>query len=452
MSEMTQLWPADKVSRWPIARLVPYARNSNVHSPEQIAQLAASMKEWGWTMPCLVAEDGTIIAGHGRVMAATQLGFTEVPVMVATGWSEAQRRAYVIADNKLARNSTTDADMLALELRELVDLNFQVDLTGFNQDELADLLVDRTEGLTDPDDVPAAPETAVSRLGDVWVLGDHRITCGDSTDQATVTAALGGNVPVLMVTDPPYGVEYDADWRNSALRADGSKIGNRAVGKVLNDDIADWRATWALFPGRIAYVWHSMVYAHKVAESLLSVGLKVRAQIVWVKNQLVISRGHYHNQHEPLFYAVREDDMDWQPDHEIALYTVKEGQTENWRGGRKQSTVWFIDKNIKSETGHSTQKPIECMKRPIENNANPGQWVYEPFSGSGTTIIAGEMTGRRVAAIELNPPYVDINCLRWSNFTGGKAVLEATGESFDVVAARRLVEVKNGEDGQTATA
>ena len=440
MSDVTQLWPADKVERWPLDRLVPYAKNSNMHSPEQVSQLAASMKEWGWTMPCLVAEDGTIIAGHGRVMAATQLGFTEVPVMVATGWSEAQRRAYVIADNKLARNSTTDSEMLARELRELVDMNFAVDLMGFNQDELADLLVQGTDGLTDPDEVPAAPETPVSRLGDIWVLGDHRIGCGDSTDAAFVAKVLNGVVPIVMVTDPPYGVEYDVDWRNEAFK----KSDKLATGKVLNDDIADWRAAWALFPGRIAYVWHVSLHAHKVAESLLSCGLRVRSQIVWVKNQLVISRGAYHSQHEPLFYAVREDEIDWQADHELALYTVKEGQTANWRGGRKQSTVWFIDKNLKSETGHSTQKPIECMKRPIENNASPGQWVYEPFSGSGTTIIAGEMTGRRVAALELNPPYVDIACLRWQNFVGSKATLETTGESFDVVAARRLIEVRDG--------
>lgn len=444
MSDVMQLWPADKTERWPLERLVPYAKNSNVHSPEQVSQLAASMKEWGWTMPCLVAEDGTIIAGHGRVMAATQLGFTEAPVMVATGWTEAQRKAYVIADNKLARNSTTDADMLARELRELVDMNFAVDLMGFNQDELADLLVQGTEGLTDPDEVPPAPETAVSRLGDVWLLGDHRIGCGDSTDAAFVAKVLNGVVPVVMVTDPPYGVEYDANWRNRIVCADGSKVAARAVGKVLNDDIADWRAAWALFPGRIAYVWHAGLHSHKVAESLLSCGLRVRSQIVWVKNQLVISRGNYHSQHEPLFYAVREDEIDWQADHELALYAVKEGQTANWRGGRKQSTVWFIDKNLKSETGHSTQKPIECMKRPIENNASPGQWVYEPFSGSGTTVIAGEMTGRRVAAIELNPPYVDICAIRWMNFTGLKATLEATGESFDVVAARRLIEVRDG--------
>lgn len=447
MSDVTQLWPADKVERWPLSRLVPYARNSNVHSPEQVNQLVASMQEWGWTIPVLAAEDGTIIAGHGRVMAAAQLGFTEAPVMTAVGWSEAQRRAYVIADNKLARNSTTDAEMLARELRELVDMNFAVDLVGFNPDELADLLVESNAGLTDPDEVPEAPETAVSRLGDIWVLGDHRIGCGDSTNGPTVAKVLNGVVPVMMVTDPPYGVEYDPEWRNASL-----KKSSLAVGKVMNDDIADWRAAWALFPGRIAYVWHASLHSHKVAESLLSCGLRVRSQIVWVKNQLVISRGHYHHQHEPAFYAVREDEIDWQPDHEIALYAVKEGQTANWRGGRKQSTVWFIDKNLKSETGHSTQKPIECMKRPIENNASPGMWVYEPFSGSGTTIIAGEMTGRRVAAVELNPSYVDIACLRWQSFTGSKAVLEATGESFEVVAARRLIEVRDGEDGQTEIA
>jgi len=412
-------WPADKIERRSVESLVPYARNARTHSDEQVAQIAASIREWGWTTPVLVDDAGGIIAGHGRVMAARKLGIAEVPVMVATGWTEAQKRAYVLADNQLALNAGWDAEMLKVELTDLEGAGFDLGLIGFSEDELAKLTADKTEGLTDPDDIPEAPANAVTVLGDTWVLGKHRIRCGDSTSADDVGALLAGVSPHLMVTDPPYGVEYDADWRNKAMRADGSAIAGRAVGKVLNDDKADWREAWELFPGDVAYVWHASNMAHVVAESLMACGLNIRAQIIWAKSQFVIGRGDYHPQHEPCWYAVRK------------------GKTGHYDGGRKQSTLWQIEKLKKSETGHSTQKPAECMKRPIENNSSPGQAVYEPFSGSGTTIIAGEMTGRCVYAMELNPPYVDVAIKRWQDFTGQKAVLEADGRTFEDVAAQR---------------
>ena len=243
--------------------------------------------------------------------------------------------------------------------------------------------------------------------------------CGDSTDPGAVDAALNGVKPHLMVTDPPYGVEYDANWRNEAFRQDGSPSDGRAIGKVANDDRADWREAWALFPGDVAYVWHAGNMAHVVAESLLASGLQIRSQIVWAKSQFVIGRGDYHPHHEPCWYAVRK------------------GKTGHWAGDRKQSTLWQIPKPAKSETGHSTQKPVECMKRPIENNSSPGQAVYEPFSGSGTTLIAAEMTGRSCHAIELNPAYVDVAVKRWQAFTGKDATLEADGRSFTEVSNGR---------------
>lgn len=404
--------PADKTERWPLERLVPYARNSRTHSDQQVAQIAASIREWGWTTPVLVDPDGMIIAGHGRVMAARKLGMAEVPVMVAEGWSDAQKRAYVLADNQLAMNAGWDAELLKLELVDLQGMDFDVSLLGFDDDALSKILADKTEGLTDPDAVPEAPAEPATRLGDVWVMGKHRIVCGDCTDPLVVDKALNGVKPHLMVTDPPYGVEYDADWRNKAVRGNGEKIGGRATGKVLNDDKADWREAWALFPGDVAYVWHAGLFAGTVAESLTSCGFKLRSQIVWAKSNFAIGRGDYHWHHEPCWYAVRE------------------GGKGNWAGDRKQSTLWQIAKPQKSETGHSTQKPVDCMKRPIENNSSPGQAVYEPFSGSGTTIIAGETTGRCVHAIELNPAYVDVAVKRWQDFTGQKAILEATGEAF----------------------
>jgi site-specific DNA-methyltransferase (adenine-specific) len=238
-----------------------------------------------------------------------------------------------------------------------------------------------------------------------------------------------------MVTDPPYGVSYDAGWRRGAgLNGPGT-----AVGKFENDHQADWRQAWALFPGAVAYVWHGGLHGSEVEDSLAACRFKLRAQIVWVKTRPVISRGDYHWQHEPVFLAVKEgEDDSWQfvAEHEVADYAVRVGATGQWTGSRKQSTVWMIE-HIKSDTGHSTQKPVECMRRPIVNNSAVGQAVYEPFCGSGTTIIAGEMTGRVVLAIELSPAYVDVGVLRWQAFVGAEAVLEASGRSFAEVAASR---------------
>lgn len=424
-------WPASNVEMRAISGLVPYARNSRTHSPEQVDQIAASMREWGWTNPVLVDEQDTIIAGHGRVLAAQKLGVTDAPVMVARGWTEAQKRAYVIADNKLALNAGWDMEKLAVEIGDLSSMGFDLNLTGFSDDELAKLAPGGTEGLTDPDEVPDAPARAVTVQGDTWILGKHRLRCGDSTSADDVAALLAGVKPHLMVTDPPYGVNYDPNWRNEADRANGKPYGARAVGKVANDDKADWREAWALFPGDVAYVWHAGNMAHVVAESLMACGFNIRAQIIWAKSQFVIGRGDYHPQHEPCWYAVRK------------------GKTGHYDGGRKQSTLWQIDKPQKSETGHSTQKPVECMKRPIENNSSPGQAVYEPFSGSGTTIIAGEMTGRAIYAMELNPPYVDVAIKRWQDFTGQKAIHEQTGRTFEDMASDRYGAAKDGEDSYT---
>ena len=408
-------WLADKIEQWPTAKLLPYARNARTHSEEQVAQIAASIKEFGFTNPVLIDADGGIIAGHGRVMGARQLGLAEVPCIRLGHLTDAQRRAYVIADNRLALNAGWDDAMLALEMRDLMDEGYDVGLTGFDLKEIDALLagLDATpEGQTDPDAAPAVQAEAVTRPGDVWLLGKHRIMCGDSTDAAAVQNLLGGGVPHLMVTDPPYGVEYDANWRNEAMRADGTPIGGCAVGKVLNDNRADWREAWALFPGEVAYVWHAGSFSPTVAESLVTCGFNLYSLIVWAKNNLVIGRGHYHPKHEPCWYA------------------VKKGGTGHWQGDRKQTTLWEINKPQKSETGHSTQKPIECMRIPIENNSKPGDEIYDPFSGSGTTIIAAEQTGRRCYAMELSPNYVDVAVRRWQNFTGKRATLEATGAEF----------------------
>ena len=413
-----------------MADLIPYARNSRTHSDAQIAMIAGSIREFGWTNPVLVDGENGIIAGHGRVLAAQRLKLDTVPVIELSHLTPTQRRAYVIADNQLALKAGWDDDMLAMELGDLRDDGFDLNLIGFEDEDLAKLLSGGLggEGLTDPDDAPEPPANPVSALGDVWVLGRHRIVCGDSTNPDDVAKALDGVKPHLMVTDPPYGVGYDPAWRNDAMQAGKGKgpPGGRAVGRVENDTKADWRDAWALFPGEVAYVWHGAVHAVTVAESLMETGFDIRAQIIWAKSHIAIGRGHYHWQHEPCWYA------------------VKRGGTGHWAGDRKQSTLWAIEKPQKSETGHGTQKPVECMRRPIENNSSPGQAVYEPFSGSGTTIIAAEMTGRSCHAIELNPAYVDVAVKRWQDFTGLAATLEGDCRTFDQISAARPL------DGETA--
>ena len=399
----------------PIADLVPYPNNARTHSEAQIAKLAGAIREFGFTAPVLVDEQRNVIAGHGRIDAARKLGLTDVPAIVVTGLDDTRRRALILADNRLALDAGWDTELLANELRSLGDL---VELAGFDEDELVALLADKTEGLTDPDEIPEEPEEPVSKPGDVWVLGKHRLRCGDSTSADDVEALLAGVQPHLMVTDPPYGVGYDAEWREKSLG------GDRATGKVQNDDTADWSEAFALFPGDVCYVWMPpgplLVTFHNALEKS---GFESRMMIIWAKDRFVIGRGHYHMQHEPCWYAIRK------------------GKTAQWVGDKKQSTLWNIripwdnygNRKVLPEdikNAHSTQKPVECMKRPIENNSNPGQAVYEPFSGSGTTIIAAEMTGRCCYAMELHPPYVDVAVKRWQNFTGQQAVLESTGEPF----------------------
>jgi DNA modification methylase len=403
-----------------IGALIPSARNARTHSPAQVAEIAGSIREFGFTNPVLIDPDGGLIAGHGRVLAARQLGMPQVPTICLAGLSEIQRRAYRLADNKLALNAGWDPEMLRLELGELKLSGYDLSLTGFGELELGEILADRTEGLTDPDEAPEAPEHPVSETGDLWLLGRHRLLCGDSTVATDVERVLGGVQPHLMVTDPPYGVKYDAAWRDEAAKLSPS-MGNRkdtATGAVRNDERIDWTEAWALFPGDVAYIWHAGRHASSVQASIEAANFDIRCQLIWAKTHLTIGRGHYHWQHEPCWYAVRK------------------GTTGHWRGDRTQTTLWTIQ-HRKSETGHSTQKPVECMRRPIENNSSPGQAVYEPFSGSFTTGIAAEMTGRSCLAIEISPLYVDVGVIRWQNFAGKDAVLDETGETFEAVKLRR---------------
>ena len=403
--------PALRIEHRALDALIPYARNARTHSEDQVALIAGSIREFGFNNPVLVDGANGVIAGHGRLLAARKLGLTSVPVIELAHLSEAQKRAYVLADNKLAERAGWDGEMLALEAGDLGALGVDLMSLGFEAAEIDALFADST---LDPreEETPAPPADPVSRPGDLWVLGPHRLLCGDATDPAAVARLLGDVRPHLMVTDPPYGVSYDPGWRNAT---GGAKT--KRIGKVLNDDRADWRGAWALFPGEVAYVWHGALHAGAVAESLTASGFEIRSQIIWAKERLVMSRGHYHWQHEPCWYAVRGKG--------------------HWSGDRKQTTLWRIpNRDQDAETIHGTQKPVECMRRPLLNNSSRGQAVYEPFSGSGTTLIAAETTGRACMAMELDPAYVEVAVRRWEAFTGKAAALEGGGGFTEVEAAR----------------
>ena len=399
---------------WLIDRLIPSPRNARTHSDAQIAEIACSIRAFGFTNPILVGENGDVIAGHGRLAAARNLGLAKVPVILLEGLTELQRRQLVLADNRIALNAGWDLEMLGLELKDLSTLGADLSMLGFTPKELSDALTPAgVGGLTDEDDVPPLAEATVTRAGDIWCLGPHRLACGDCTEPDAVKALIGDLQPRLMATDPPYGVNYDPAWRH---RAGVNRSGR--LGKVHNDERADWEAAWALFPGNIAYVWHGALHAATVAESLARQGFTIRAQIIWAKERLVIGRGDYHWQHEPCWYAVRS--------------------TGHWTGDRKQTTLWTIGSGGQdTETAHGTQKPVECMRRPIRNNSSPGEAVYDPFLGSGTTLIAAQTTGRICLGLEIDPAYVDVAVRRWQAFTGEQATLLADGRSFDVIAAER---------------
>jgi DNA modification methylase len=358
-----------------------------------------------------------------------------IPVIVARGWSEEEKRSYRLADNQLAARASWDPEQLSDELRELEFAGFDLDLIGFEPGQLETILAGLgSSGLTDPDSVPEVPDQPVTQRGDIWLLGDHRVGCGDSTSGADVAQVLAGSEPHLMVADPPYGVSYEPSWR--ARRGLGA--GKLAHGKVLNDDRGDWREAYALFPGYVAYVWHGALHGNVVAADLAACGLQLCAQIIWVKQHFALSRGDYHWKHETCWYAVRA------------------GKASHWRGDRTQTTVWEIANNNpfgnqqrEQSWGHGTQKPVECMRRPIANNSRPSQAIYDPFLGSGTSLIAAEMTGRVCYGLEISPAYVDVIVRRWQLFTGRAARHQASGQSFDERADRQGHDQSGAAHGET---
>lgn len=407
------------IELWPISRLVPYGRNprKNDHA---VDRMAASIQEFGFKIPILARSNGEVGDGHLRLKGALKLGMTEVPVILCDEWSEAQVKAFRLMVNRSVSWADWDEELVALEIEELKALDFDLQLTGFDPVEIDGFLF-RDPDEQESDVVPELPQTALTRLGDLWLCGPHRVLCGDATSSAAVAALFGGVKPVLLTTDPPYGVGYDPTWRERA------GLGRpRQTGTISNDDRVDWSEAYRLFPGDVAYIWHAGVHAGEVAAGLEVAGFRIRAQIVWRKQHFALGRGDYHWQHEPCWYAVRE------------------GKSSHWCGDRTQSTVWevpnlnpFGGSHEEPATGHGAQKPIELMRRPILNNTRRGEVVYDPFLGSGTTLSAAQLTDRVCYGLEIDPRYVDVIVSRWQNLTGQKAVLEGGCRAFDQIAEER---------------
>ena len=404
------------LERLPLDRLIPYANNSRTHSEEQVAQIAASIREFGFTNPILIdAEDG-IIAGHGRVLAARKLGMAEVPCIRLGHLTEAQRRAYVIADNKLALNAGWDEELLRVELEGLKSLDFDTSLTGFTEDELAALLsISTIDPQTDPDETPETPINPVSVLGDVWVLGKHRVACGDSNNIDAVQELMNGDLADLLLTDPPYNVAYEGGTADQ-LTIKNDDMNDAEFRQFLRDVYTT--ADAAMKPGAVFYIWHSDSEGYNFRGAAFDVDWKVRQCLIWNKSSMVLGRQDYHWKHEP------------------CLYGWKEGAAHFWGSDRKQTTV--LDFNKPNRNGeHPTMKPVELFQYQVENSSRPGGVVLDLFGGSGTTLVACELTGRIARLMELDPKYTDVIVQRWQNLTGKEAVHAKTGETFGFMKANK---------------
>lgn len=384
-----------------ISDLKEYDKNPRKIKKEQLDKLTAHINEDGYHQRIIVNTDYTIIGGHQRKKALLQAGYKPSDVI------EVLMPERTLQQKELDRINVRDN-------LDFGEFDFDILQEQFNLEELEEFGFDKEflETLEpviipsiDEDEIEQLPPNPVSKLGDVYILGNHRLMCGDSTNAEHVSRLLNGNNPILMVTDPPYGVNYEPEWREVAGK------GERAKGTVLNDDRYDWSDAYSLFTGDVAYIWHASSYTHKFAEHIENCDFKLISLIIWSKQHFALSRGDYHGQHEPLWYA------------------VKKGKPHNWQGKRDQSTIWEINNNNvfggsgEEQTGHGTQKPIECMLRPIINNSKVGEGVYDPFGGSGTTLIAAQRSKRNCYMMELSPAYIDVIVKRWEKETGEKAVL-----------------------------
>jgi DNA modification methylase len=421
-----------QVQIWPIDRLVFYARNPRKND-SAVDRMCSSIREFGFKVPVLARGDGEVVDGHLRLKAAKQLRIAEVPVILCDEWTEAQVKAFRLMVNRSVAWADWDEELLALELQDLNEADFDLSLTGFDPKEIDDLLL--TEHDDQADATPPLPDHPVSRLGDLWLCGQHRVLCADTTNPESVSRLLGDRKPFLMVTDPPYGIELDSEWRdraglNGCGAAEASYMKHRTEGhsetKISGDTRADWSEAFELVPSlQIAYVWHASIFTREVLNGLLRIDFLYPQQIIWNKGRTVLTGTHYWYQHEPCWY-VRKKNAPW---------FGKAGEN---------STIWdspspkfIMGGSDEEKFDHPTQKPVELMRRPILNHTKRGELVYEPFLGSGTTLAAAELTERVCLGIELDPKYVDVVVQRWQGLAGKQAVLEGDGRSFDEIAGER---------------
>jgi DNA modification methylase len=421
-----------EIQLWPIDKLIFYARNPRKNDAA-VDRMSASIREFGFKIPCLVRSDGEVVDGHLRLKAARRLGITEIPVILCDEWTPAQVKAFRLMVNRSASWAEWDEELLALELQDLQASDYDLSLTGFDARELDDLLLEHS---LDEDAVPPLPHQPVTQVGDLWLCGPHRLLCGDATDPEVVSRLLDESKPFLMVTDPPYGIELDSEWRdraglNGRGPAEPSYLKQRTKGHrettISGDTRADWSEAFALVPSlEVAYVWHASKFTREVLDGLLRIGFLHHQQIIWDKGRAVLTRTHYWFQHEPCWY-VRKKNAPW------------------YGKAGENSTIWnspspkFIMGGSKDEKfDHPTQKPVELMRKPILNHTKPGELVYEPFLGSGTTLAAAEATGRVCYGLELDPKYADVVVARWQGLTDGEATLEGDGRTFDEVQRDRV--------------
>lgn len=390
-----------KIEYKPIADLIPYARNSRTHGDAQVAQIAASIREFGWTNPILLDGENGIIAGHGRVLAAQKLGETQVPTIELSHMDENQKRAYIIADNKLALNAGWDDAMLALEIGDLKDAGFDLGLTGFSPDEIAALNPEVIEGLTDEDAVPDVPDEPITKLGDIYQLGNHRLMCGDSTNIEHLERLCDGRPVDMWLTDPPYNVAYEGKTKDS-LTIQNDSMGNDQFRQFLRDSYV--AADTVMKAGAVFYIWHADSEGYNFRGAAADAGWKVRQCLIWKKSSMVMGRQDYHWKHEP------------------CLYGWKEGAGHLWATDRKQTTILEFDKPSRNGE-HPTMKPVALFEYQMLNNTKGGDIILDSFGGSGTTMLAAEKNGRYARLMELDPKYCDVIVKRWEEFTGKKATL-----------------------------
>lgn len=405
---------------FPVADLIPYARNSRTHNEEQITQIMASIKEFGFTNPILIGNDNVIIAGHGRLLAAQRLGLREVPVIRLPDLTETQRKALVIADNKIALNAGWDEEMLALEMKELEESDFNLDILGFSEDELKELEnfgESQTEAKSEEDEIPEAPVEPITKRGDVWILGKHRLMCGDTTMFDDMRKLMRDDCAAMIFTDPPYNVNYGSTMKDS-IRYHAGTLGGR---KIMNDNLGDGfpqfltdsLSNLLMFCQGAAYVCMSSSELHTLYNAFIAAGGKWSTFIIWAKNTFTLGRADYQRQYEPILYG-------WNAD-----------KPHYWCGDRDQSDVWEYNKPVKNDL-HPTMKPVELVERAVLNSSKSGDIVLDGFGGSGSTLIACEKNNRKARLMELDPKFCDVIVKRWEEYTGKKAVLaENNAESSE---------------------